>query len=177
MPLAWGRFGCRAASRGKRTRLLLADVTSSRARACVRPGKCATFPQLATAVRHDAPGLVTLILRDDKPRPVESKVVAVNGKLTVVETQLGPEAPNGTGFAITLQAAPSLDGLALPVGRVVEGMDVIERMGRLPVVQDNSGSPFLQAGLAIGDKRAAVAQRGFRRPFARISVASCSVLA
>ena len=128
-------------------------------------------------MRHDAPGLVTLILRDDKPRPVESKVVAVNGKLTVVETQLGPEAPNGTGFAITLQAAPSLDGLALPVGRVVEGMDVIERMGRLPVVQDNSGSPFLQAGLAIGDKRAAVAQRGFRRPFARIGVASCSVLA
>ena len=37
--------------------------------------------------------------------------------------------------------------------QVVEGLDYIKSLDALPVVQDNSSSPFFQAGKNAGDKR------------------------
>ena len=41
-----------------------------------------------------------------------------------VQEALG-ESPNGSGFVITLGAAPGLDATNLVVGRVVGGMDLV----------------------------------------------------
>ena len=77
---------------------------------------------------------------------------------------------------MTLGPAPALDDTNLIVGRVVEGMAVLEQLAKLPVVRDNSGSPFLAAGKAIGDKRATVAELGFNRPFNKIVIGKSGVL-
>jgi len=50
--------------------------------------------------------------------------VAYRGKLVTVQEALG-ESPNGSGFVITLGAAPGLDATNLVVGHVVGGMDLV----------------------------------------------------
>ena len=82
------------------------------------------------------------------------------------------EAPNGTAFVITRAPAPALDATNLPIGRVVDGLEVVEAIGKLPVVKDNSDSPFFKAGKVLGDRRADVAERSFNRPFNRVVVAA-----
>ena len=57
-------------------------------------------------------------------RETKEKLVAYRGKLVTVQEPLG-EAPNGSGFVITLGAAPGLDATNLVVGRVVGGMDLV----------------------------------------------------
>jgi peptidyl-prolyl cis-trans isomerase B (cyclophilin B) len=84
--------------------------------------------------------------------------------------------PNGTGFALTVGPAPELDGKYLIVGRIVDGQQVVQDLSELPVVKDNSNSPFFKAGKALGDKRAIVAEQGFNRPFNKVVVASSGLL-
>lgn len=48
---------------------------------------------------------------------MKTKLTAYRGKLVEVTEQLG-EKPNGTAFAITLRAMPSLDQTNLVVGKV-----------------------------------------------------------
>ena len=50
--------------------------------------------------------------------------MAYRGKLVTVQEALG-EAPNGSGFVLTLGPAPGLDATNLVVGRVVNGMDLV----------------------------------------------------
>ena len=95
---------------------------------------------------------------------------------TVVE-EVGPPPPNGTAFCITTAAAPTLDGTSLVVGRVVEGMDLVQRIAALPTVPDNTGSPLFAAAKSIGDKRASVAELGFNRPYAKVVVKGSGVTA
>lgn len=129
----------------------------------------------ASALKHDAEGLVSLVvLPDVEPAPPKSRLVARNGALVTVEEPL-PPGPNGTGFAITLAPSPELDGINLVVvrrflptalraaacaeaipgvtalprgcaqGRVVEGQDVVRRIGELPFAKPNANSPYFQA--------------------------------
>ncbi|CAG9460651.1 unnamed protein product [Pedinophyceae sp. YPF-701] len=130
----------------------------------------------ASSRKHDAAGLVSLVVKDSRDREVTSRLMAVKGRLVSVEEDSGGERPNGTAFEITTAAAPSLDGVNLVIGRVVAGQDVVEKIRALPVVKDNSGSPFLQAGKRIGDKRANVAERVFNRPFAKVLVKKAGVV-
>ena len=74
-----------------------------------------------------------------------TKLKAIKGKLVNVLERSGV-APNGTEFAITTGGAPELDDTNLIVGRVVEGMDIVSSLSKLPVVKNNSSSPFFQAG-------------------------------
>ena len=76
---------------------------------------------------------------------------------------------------MTLGAAPELDATHIIVGRVVSGMDVVAAIAALPVVKDNTGSPFFQLGKANGDKRANVAERSFNKPFAKVVVDACGL--
>lgn len=59
---------------------------------------------VATTRAHDAPGLVSLVIREAKERPIKERLVAVGGKLVTVKEQAG-EAPNGTAFDITVRGA------------------------------------------------------------------------
>lgn len=111
-----------------------------------------------------APGDVSIAVRSGTERQVKERLVAQKGKVrtdvaspvrqdadwpspfqlvTVVE-ELGAE-PNGTAFAITTGAAPELDSSNLVVGRVVDGMDVLQRLAELPTVRPNQDSPFFKA--------------------------------
>mmetsp|Transcript_39097 Transcript_39097/g.99040 ORF Transcript_39097/g.99040 Transcript_39097/m.99040 type:complete len:318 (-) Transcript_39097:587-1540(-) len=132
--------------------------------------------EMATATHgHDAPGTVSLLVKNPNQREAKTRLVAVNGKLVNITEDPG-DAPNGTGFAITTQAAPELDSTNLVVGRVVQGMDIVQTIAALPAVKDNTMSPYFKAAKAIGDKRADVAEKGFKRPYSKIVVAKSGLL-
>ncbi|KIY95020.1 hypothetical protein MNEG_12941 [Monoraphidium neglectum] len=131
------------------------------------------------ALRHDAAGLVSIIVGLEKEREVTEKLVAIRGKLVTVQNVAG-EAPNGSAFTITLGPAPELDATNLVVGRVVGGMDdVVAALASLPRAKprdDWFDKPFFEAGKAIGDKRATVAEKGFNRPLKRAIVSSAGIV-
>eukprot|EP00889_Picochlorum_renovo_P006058 jgi/Picre1/33088/NNA_008414.t1 len=104
-------------------------------------------------LKHDAAGLVSINVRPIK------KVLG--------------QQPNGTGFSITTNPSPELDGFNIIVGKVVGGMDIVEELRNLPRVKNNTSSPFFQAGKKSGDKRANVAEMSFDRPFAKVIVKNC----
>ncbi len=53
--------------------------------------------------------------------------MAYRGKLVTVQEALG-EAPNGSGFVVTLGPAPGLDSTNLVVGRVTDGMELVRHL-------------------------------------------------
>jgi cyclophilin family peptidyl-prolyl cis-trans isomerase len=61
---------------------------------------------------------------------VKTKLTAYRGRLVEVTEQLG-EKPNGTAFAITLRAMPSLDQTNLVVGKVRCRADMLHYRVRL----------------------------------------------
>lgn len=108
-------------------------------------------------------------------RKEDTKLVADKGKLVEVVERSGV-IPNGTGFTITTGAAPDLNKTHLIVGQVLEGFDVLQQVDKLPVVKNNSSSPFFIVGKAAGDKRANVAELGFDRPFKKVLVATAGTV-
>ena len=65
-----------------------------------------------------------------------------SGKLEA-EEEIGVE-PNGTEFVIITKDMPELDQSVLVVGRVVEGMDVVEKLTQVKTVQENTSSPYFR---------------------------------
>ncbi|XP_062206227.1 peptidyl-prolyl cis-trans isomerase CYP26-2, chloroplastic-like [Phragmites australis] len=124
---------------------------------------------------HGAAGAVSIVVSDPSLPPPKPKLVAKGGKLEVEEEQVGV-APNGTEFVITTKEAPELDASAVLVGRVLDGMDVVDKIAAVPTVKDNAGSPYFRVAKLIGDKRAVVAERGFNRPYTKVLVTNCGVL-
>ncbi|KAK3160132.1 hypothetical protein QOZ80_1BG0055590 [Eleusine coracana subsp. coracana] len=124
---------------------------------------------------HGAAGAVSIVVRDPGLPPPKPKLVAKGGKLEVEEEQVGV-VPNGTEFVITTKEAPELDASAVLLGRVLDGMDVVEKIAAVPTVKDNGGSPYFRVAKLIGDKRAVVAERGFNRPYTKILVTNCGML-
>jgi peptidyl-prolyl cis-trans isomerase B (cyclophilin B) len=129
-----------------------------------------------STAKHDRPGVVSFVVKRSSERDTKDKLVAVNGKLVTVTSVLSGDLPNGSCFAITTKAEPSLDATNLVVGHVVEGQDVVDAISALPRVKDNSGSPFFKAGKAGGDGRARVAERAFGKSFSKIVIMECGVL-
>uniref|UniRef100_A0A0E0JD92 Peptidyl-prolyl cis-trans isomerase n=1 Tax=Oryza punctata TaxID=4537 RepID=A0A0E0JD92_ORYPU len=124
---------------------------------------------------HAAAGAVSIVVRDPSLPPPKPKLVARGGKLEVDQEQVGV-VPNGTEFVITTGDAPELDASALVVGRVVDGMDVLDKIAAVPTVKDNTASPYFRVAKLIGDKRAVVAERGFNRPYTKILITNCGVI-
>ncbi|KAL5220738.1 hypothetical protein ABZP36_025451 [Zizania latifolia] len=122
-----------------------------------------------------AAGAVSIVVRDPSLPPPKPKLVARGGKLEIDQEEVGV-APNGTEFVITTRDTPELDSSALVVGRVVDGMDVVDKIASVPTVKDNTASPYFRVAKLIGDKRAVVAERGFNRPYTKIQVTNCGVL-
>ncbi|XP_059641345.1 peptidyl-prolyl cis-trans isomerase CYP26-2, chloroplastic [Cornus florida] len=120
-------------------------------------------------------GSVSIIVRDPSKPPPKVKLVARKGKLEIDEEEVGTD-PNGTEFVIATRDSPELDGSALVVGRVLEGMGVVEKIGQVKTVQENTSSPYFRVAKLIGDKRAVVAERGFNRPYSKVVVTNCGLL-
>ena len=146
----------------------------------------ALLPELETRkIGHDSRpngrsvGIVSLVVeRGAPPPPPKEKLVSVNGKFVKV-TDPPPPGPNGTAFAVTVApgAGRVLDRTNVVVGEVVQGLDVLNAIAALPTVKDNSASPFFALAKTIGDKRATVAEQAFGKPFAKVTVAKCGVVA
>ncbi len=129
------------------------------------------------ALRHDRAGLVSLVaLPDTPPPPPKERMIAMGGQLrTVVEAP--PPGPNGTGFIITLGAVPALDETAVVVGRVLEGQEALAALAELPTNRNaDEAGLFFAVAKSIGDKRAAVAEKGFGKPLAKVAVAKSGAL-
>ncbi|KAI3777484.1 hypothetical protein L1987_47284 [Smallanthus sonchifolius] len=120
-------------------------------------------------------GSVGIIVRDPLKPPPKQKLVARNGKLEIDEEEIGKE-PNGTEFVISTKDSPELDASTLVIGKVLEGMEVVERIGQVKTVQENTSSPYFRVAKLIGDKRAVVAERGFNRPYSKVIVTSCGII-
>lgn len=118
---------------------------------------------------------VGIIVRNPLKPPPKMKLVAREGKLKIDEEEVGID-PNGTEFVIALKDSPELDSSAVVVGRVIRGMEVVERIGQVKTVQENSTSPYFRVAKLIGDKRAVVAERGFNRPYSKVVVTNCGLL-
>ncbi|XP_073036044.1 LOW QUALITY PROTEIN: peptidyl-prolyl cis-trans isomerase CYP26-2, chloroplastic-like [Primulina eburnea] len=118
---------------------------------------------------------VSLIVRDPLKPPPKLKLVAREGKLEIAQEIVGTD-PNGTEFVIATKDSPELDASALVVGRVIEGMDVVERIGRVETVKENTTSPYFRVAKLIGDKRAVVAERGFNRPYSKVVITNCGLI-
>ncbi|XVE63909.1 hypothetical protein DITRI_Ditri07aG0059000 [Diplodiscus trichospermus] len=129
--------------------------------------KCAGVKNLA--------GTVSIIVRDPSKPPPKLKLVARKGKLEIDEEEIGTE-PNGTEFTIAIKDSPELDASALVVGEVLEGMEVVNKIGQVKTVQENTGSPYFRVAKLIGDKRAVVAERGFNRPYSKVVIANCGLM-
>ncbi|XP_024969242.1 peptidyl-prolyl cis-trans isomerase CYP26-2, chloroplastic [Cynara cardunculus var. scolymus] len=121
-------------------------------------------------------GTIGIIVRDPLKPPPKQKLVARNGKLVIDEEEIGKE-PNGTEFVISIKDSPELDASTLVIGKVLEGMEVVEKMGQVKTVQENTSSPYFRVAKLIGDKRAVVAERGFNRPYSKVVITNCGLMA
>ncbi|KAJ0047598.1 hypothetical protein Pint_16391 [Pistacia integerrima] len=121
-------------------------------------------------------GTVSIIVRDPLKPPPKLKLVARKGKLEIDQEEVGKD-PNGTQFVISTKDSPELDASALVVGKVLEGMEVVEKIGQVKTVQENTSSPYFRVAKLIGDKRAVVAERGFNRPYSKVVITNCGLMA
>ncbi|OVA05052.1 Cyclophilin-like peptidyl-prolyl cis-trans isomerase domain [Macleaya cordata] len=88
-------------------------------------------------------GSVSIVVRDPSKPPPKLKLVARKGKLEIDEEEVGTD-PNGTEFVISSKDSPELDSSSLVVGRVLDGMDVVEKIAKVKTVQENTSSPYFR---------------------------------
>lgn len=88
-------------------------------------------------------GSVGIIVRDPSKPPPKMKLVARMGKLEIDQEEVGID-PNGTEFVIATKDSPELDASSLVVGRVLEGLEVVQRIGQVKTVQENTSSPYFR---------------------------------
>eukprot|EP00249_Psilotum_nudum_P009626 c22051_g1_i1 orf=111-995(+) len=88
-------------------------------------------------------GTVSLVVKDPTIPPPKRKLIAKDGKFEMLQ-QISKPNPNGTEFTITTADAPELDGNNLVVGRVVNGIDVVQRIAGVKAVQENSSSLYFK---------------------------------
>ncbi|EPS65914.1 hypothetical protein M569_08864, partial [Genlisea aurea] len=131
--------------------------------------------QSAVGAARNTAKSVSIIVRDPTRPPPKLKLVARRGRLEIDEESVGSE-PNGTEFAIAVRDSPELDAASLVIGRVLQGMEVVERISQVKTVQENSSSPYFRVAKLIGDKRAVVAERGFNRPYSKVLITNCGLL-
>ena len=118
--------------------------------------------QSAFELTHRRPGTVSLALSGaDDERPVAARAA--------------------TGYRITTGPgpAPSLDGKDIVIGRVLEGMDTVAALARLPTYAPQADSPlrtYNALASALGDGRGAKARTAWSKPRVRVIVTDCGVL-
>ncbi|KAF6170467.1 hypothetical protein GIB67_036241 [Kingdonia uniflora] len=117
-------------------------------------------------------GSVSIVVRNPLKPPPKLKLVARKGKFEIDEEEVGTD-PNGTEFVINYRDSPELDASSLVIGRVMEGMEVVERISQVKTIKDNTGSAYFRTAKLIGDKRAVVAEKGFNRPYSKVIVTNC----
>lgn len=76
--------------------------------------------------------------------PAEIKLPHTKGAVAMARLgdQMNPEkASSGSQFYIALDALPMLDGQYTVFGKVVSGMNIVEKIGNVPIIGSNDGPP------------------------------------
>ncbi|KAE8681436.1 Peptidyl-prolyl cis-trans isomerase CYP26-2 [Hibiscus syriacus] len=120
-------------------------------------------------------GTVGILVRDPSKPPPKLKLMARKGKLEIDQEEVGTE-PNGTEFVISVKDSPELDASALVIGQVLDGIEVVKRIGQVKNVQESTGSPYFRVAKQLGNKRAVVAEKGFNRPYAKVVITNCGLM-
>ncbi|KAG6746886.1 hypothetical protein NC653_034685 [Populus alba x Populus x berolinensis] len=119
-------------------------------------------------------GAVSIIVRDPSKPPPKLKLVARQGNIEIDQDEVGIDR-SSTEFVIATKDSPELDASSLIVGSVLEGMEVVDRIGQVKTSQENIRSPYFRAAKLIRGKGAVVAERGFDRPYSKVVVANCGL--
>lgn len=96
---------------------------------------------------------------------------------TAVQPQAAPDNTGGPATSIELTEVHLL--VSSMFVQVVHGFDVVQAVASLPFARPRDSyydKPFFEAGKALGDKRATVAEKRFNRPLKRVLVANAGVL-
>ena len=93
-------------------------------------------------------GSLGIVVRDPSKPPPKLKLVAREGKLEIDQEEVGSDQ-NGTEFVIAMKASPEMDSSTLVIGRVVDGMEVVEKINKVKTVQENTTSPYFRYGLLV----------------------------
>jgi len=88
-------------------------------------------------------GSVGIIVRDPLKPPPKFKLVARLGKLEIDQEEVRTD-PNGTEFVIATKDSPELDASSLVIGRVVGGMEVVQKISQVKTVQENTSFPYFR---------------------------------
>ena len=104
-------------------------------------GGSTAAPQLtelaASRLRHTNRGDVSMVVNRDGPPPEPvTRLVSIQGKFEMVTDPIRP-GPNGTAWCVTIAAGENaeLDATNIVIGRVLQGMDVVDVIARLPTVR------------------------------------------
>lgn len=118
----------------------------------------------AFALKHRLPGTVSLALSDDSAR-ASRRLRTAPATAFRITTGPGPQ--------------PSLDEVGIVVGRVVEGLDVLQAIAAQQTYAPPAGGVLLQynsIASALGDKRAAIAKLAWSKPRDAIIITACGLL-
>lgn len=88
-------------------------------------------------------GAVGIVVRNPSRSAPATRIVARNGRIEVEEEEV-EAGPDGTEFVIATRSSPEMDAVAVAVGRVVDGMEVVEKIAGVGAVRDNNGSPYFR---------------------------------
>lgn len=87
-------------------------------------------------------GAVSIIVRDPSKPPPKLKLVARQGNLEI-DQEVGID-PSSTEFVTATKDSPELDASSLIVGSVLEGMEVVDKIGQVKTSQENIRSPYFR---------------------------------
>lgn len=88
-------------------------------------------------------GAVSIIVRDPSKPPPKLKLVARQGNLEIDQEEVGID-PSSTEFVTATKDSPELDASSLIVGSVLEGMEVVDKIGQVKTSQENIRSPYFR---------------------------------
>lgn len=120
----------------------LANKTGSNLAADSLLGEWEKVNEKCTGTKNLA-GEVSIVIRDPSKPPPKLKLVARKGKIEIDEEEVGMD-PNGTEFVFVTRDAPELDASSLVIGRVLGGMEIVERIASVKTVQENTSSPYFR---------------------------------
>ena len=86
-------------------------------------------------------GAVSIIVRDPSKPPPKLKLVVRQGNLEIDQDEVGIDR-SSTEFVIATKDSPELDASSLIVGSVLEGMEVVDKIGQVKTSQENIRSYF-----------------------------------
>jgi len=137
------------------------------------PGQFIEGGKIRNAVKEPLPGSV-YVNTGEIPSNPELLDLSTSGLKHDSPGLLSVEQ-DGLQFTLTTGPAEELDGANRIIGRVLEGMPILERIQKVPIVEPTGDKKlFVSVGKAIGDARAK--SNAFYKPLAKVRISDSGTL-